>query len=413
MHGKLFAFYPEEVTGRFTGFGGSYLAPDRCLPAQESVVVETPKAVVRHVRQHCPALPGVYGMVDAEGRLIYVGKSKCLRDRLASYFSPSAEAKARRIASQAVRVVWEVAPQEFTALLRELELIRRWCPRFNVRGRPGRVRRGYVAVGRGSAARVFLAARPGQNDRLVIGPLRPTRALRAAIRTLNDAFQLRDCPDRTAIRFASQPTLFDIAGEPRCARYALGTCLGPCAGLCSQRQYAQRVRQACNFLRGADRGVVDRLEQAMRKAAAEQAFERAAVLRDRWRSLGELAEQLDRLHTARKTYSFVYPLPGYDGGTDWYVVYRGHVVAVIEGPHSTKSAERARDVLDRVFRAHRVPDHALAEDPEMIQLVGGWFKAHPEELERVLSPAAAMEEAGRWLAGCLLPGVCPGAAEPR
>lgn len=397
MHGKLFAFYPEEVTERFTGFGESYLAPDRRLPAEESAVVETPKAAVRQVRQRCPAVPGVYGMVDGEGRLIYVGKSKCLRDRLASYFSPSADAKARRIASQAVRVVWEPAPQEFAALLRELELIRRWSPRFNVRGRPGRIRRAFLAVGRGPAARVFLAARPGQNDRLVMGPLRPTRELRAAIRTLNDTFQLRDCPDRVPIRFASEQTLFDMPRQVRCSRYALGTCLGPCAALCSQRQYAQRVRQVCGFLRAADRSVLDRLEQAMRKAAAQQAFERAAVLRDRWQSLAELAEQLDRLHTARKTYCFVYPLPGYGGQQAWYLVYRGQVVAVIEVPQSVRSAERARAMLERVFRVQWGPHCAGAEDPEMIQLVGGWFRAHPEELDRVLSPAAAMEEAGRWL----------------
>ncbi len=400
MHGKLFAFYPEEATGRFTGFGGSYLAPDGRLPAEEGMAVHSPRAVVRQVRQHCPASPGVYGMVDAEGRLIYVGKSKCLRDRLASYFSPSADAKAQRIASQAVRVVWEPAPQEFAALLRELELIRRWCPRFNVRGRPGRIRRAYIAVGRGSAARVYLATRPGPNDRLVIGPLRPTRALRGAIRTLNDAFQLRDCPDRVAARFASQRTLFELPSDARCPRYALGTCLGPCAGLCSERQYAQRVRQVCDFLQGADRGLLDQLEQAMRKAAAQQAFERAAVLRDRWQSLRDLAEQLDRLHTARKTYSFVYPLPGYGGEMDWYLVHRGHVVAVIGAPEAPSSAQRAHATLERVFRAGGAPACTpTAEDPEMIQLVGGWFRAHPEELDRVLSPDAAMETATRWLDG--------------
>lgn len=398
MHGKLFAFYPEEATGRFTGFGQSYLAPDGQLPAEQGTMVETPTATVRHVRQHCPASPGVYGMVDAEGRLIYVGKSKCLRDRVASYFSASADAKAQRIVTQAVRVVWEPAPQEFAALLRELELIRRWCPRFNVRGRPGRIRRAYLTVGRGAAGRVGLVARPGRNDRVVIGPLRPTSALRAAIRTLNDTFGLRDCPDRVALRFASEQTLFDMPSDPRCARYALGTCLGPCAGLCSQRQYVKRLGRVCDFLQGTDRGMVERLERAMRKAAADQAFERAAVLRDRWQALSELAEQVDRMHTARNRYSFVYPLPGYSGKRDWYLVYRGHVVAVIEAPQTAKSAERARAVLDQVFRAQQIPAFSpTAEDPEMVQLVGGWFRAHPEELAAVLSPEAAREAAERFL----------------
>ena len=391
MHGRLFAFYPQEVEGRFTGFGTSYLAPARCLPAEEGSSVEGGSGVVRQVRRQCPASPGVYGMIDAQGRLIYVGKSKCLRDRLASYFSASADAKAQRIASQAVRVVWEPAPHEFTALLRELELIRRWCPRFNVRGQPGRIRRAYIAVGRGPAARVSLVSRPAASHRVVVGPLRPGRALRAAIRTLSDEFRLRDCPDRIAMRFAGERTLFDMPSDPRCARYALGTCVGPCAGLCSQRQYAQRVRQVCDFLRGADRGVLSRLEEAMRKAAAEQAFERAAVLRDRWQTLCHLAELVDQLHTARQNYSFVYPLPGYTGQTDWYLVHQGHVVAVLEAPRTAATAKRAGTVLRRVFGAQRATDaFGSAEDPEMLRLVGGWFRAHSEELRRVLRPEAAL-----------------------
>ncbi len=394
MHGRLILLYPEEVTGRFTGFGASYLAPGRRLPHQESAPVQAPGAMVRHLRRHCPASPGVYGMVDAEDRLIYVGKSKCVRDRLATYFSGSADVKAHRIASQAVRVVWEPAPHEFTALLRELELIRRWCPRFNVRGRPGRIRRAYIVFGAGPAPRVSLASRPGSNDRVVVGPLRPTRALRAALRTFNDQFRLRDCPDRVALRFASEPTLFDLSSDPRCPRHALGTCLGPCAGLCSQRQYATRVRQARDFLRGTDRTVLDRLEKAMRQAAADQAFERAAVLRDRWQTLSELAEQLDRLLTARQRYSFIYPLPAYGGKAGWYLVHQGHVVAVVEAPHSAASAQRACAALDRAFRAQPASDGFFpAEDPEMIQLVGAWFRTHPEELDRVLSADAARNTA--------------------
>jgi len=138
----------EAPVERFSGFGPSRLAFGR-EPAMAEVDLAADDSGSRKlIRQHCPEGPGVYGMIDPEGRLIYVGKSKSLRARLVSYFTGGSEdCKARRIVACSQRIVWEPAPHEFTALLRELELIRRFCPRFNVRGRPGRGRRAYVGLG--------------------------------------------------------------------------------------------------------------------------------------------------------------------------------------------------------------------------------------------------------------------------
>src|SRR6266403_3438581 len=77
------------------------------------------------VRKLCPRLPGVYGMLNGNEQLLYVGKAKCLRTRLLGYFrTKSRDPKAGRILRQAASIVWEEAPSEFAALLRELELIR-------------------------------------------------------------------------------------------------------------------------------------------------------------------------------------------------------------------------------------------------------------------------------------------------
>ena len=89
------------------------------------------------VRTGSPKSPGVYGMVDGKGRLIYVGKAKELRTRLMSYCREKRDHKAGRILHAARTIVWERAPNEFAALLRELELIRRHRPRFQ---RPGAAR---------------------------------------------------------------------------------------------------------------------------------------------------------------------------------------------------------------------------------------------------------------------------------
>ena len=85
------------------------------------------------VSQYAPKMPGVYGMLDATGKLIYVGKSKLLRNRLLSYFMPNnSDEKAGRIVQNAETIVWEKQPSDFAALLREQMLIRRFQPRMNV-----------------------------------------------------------------------------------------------------------------------------------------------------------------------------------------------------------------------------------------------------------------------------------------
>src|SRR5262249_59495239 len=100
-------------------------------------------------------------MLDANDTLIYVGKAKELRARLLSYFrGRSRDPKAGRILEPTQTVVWEHAASEFAALLRELELIRRWRPRFNVQGQPHRRARTFICLGRRPAPYAFLLRRP-------------------------------------------------------------------------------------------------------------------------------------------------------------------------------------------------------------------------------------------------------------
>ncbi len=132
----------------FQGFGPTCLDP---TPEGTWHLVQGPKrpALRSGVRQACPKRAGVYGMIGADGELLYVGKAKCLRLRLLSYFRRQGrDPKARRILLRTQAIAWEHAASEFGALLRELELIRRWRPCFNIHGRPGRWQRFYVCLGR-------------------------------------------------------------------------------------------------------------------------------------------------------------------------------------------------------------------------------------------------------------------------
>jgi excinuclease ABC subunit C len=341
-------------------------------------------------------------MVNARGELVYVGKAKCLRSRLLSYFRPaSREPKAGRILDHTAGLAWECAASEFAALLRELELIRRWQPRFNVQGQPQRRRRTYVCLGRRPAAYAFLARRPAANVVASFGPVPGGRHAREAVRRLNDWFRLRDCPQAQEMIFADQTELFPAPRTAGCLRYEIGTCLGPCLGACSRAAYGERVRAARAFLDGADRAPLDDLERDMAAASAALAFERAAALRDHREVLRWLWDELARVRRARQEHTFVYPVRGPDEREIWYLIHRGRVVAALAPPQTDADRARAAERIEAVFGK----DNAWAAPPvneviDGVLLIAAWFRRHPEERARTRLPAEVL---AAWRASLSFP----------
>ncbi|MHB1034220.1 MAG: GIY-YIG nuclease family protein [Pirellulales bacterium] len=383
----------------FAGFGESSLIAG-IEPSPAALPLPTRRRAARRlIREHCVPRPGVYGMIDAAGELVYVGKSKSLLHRLSSYFHASdSRTKSRRIIRRTRQVVWEFATDEFAALLRELELIRRWQPRFNVRGRHSRrFRRVFICLDKGPAPYARVVTQMSAKAGSAFGPVLSIRRCQEAVQRLNRWFQFRECPDRTPLVF-SAPSRRPQKLSAQCMRYHLGNCLGPCAGLCSQSQYARRVRAARAFLHGSDASLVDRIEQAMLSAAESREFERAAALRDTWNDLRWLAEQLDRLRQARRDYSFVYPLP-HDGGETWYVVDHGQVMTAMPAPVDRRTARECLAFLERTYPGDRPrPAGENLEDLDVILLVAAWFRRHPAELDRVLWPVEARRRCQRLAA---------------
>jgi excinuclease ABC subunit C len=351
-------------------------------------------AVLRaHIRQQCPRCPGVYGMLNARGELIYIGKAKSLRARLLSYFRPrSRDPKAGRILEHSRTIAWEPAPNEFAALLRELALIRRWRPVFNVQGQPGRRRRTFVCLGRRPAAYAFLCSRPPAGVLACFGPVPAGGRAREAARRINDWFQLRDCPQAQPMVFADQGELFPIVRAAGCIRHEIGTCLGPCAAACSRATYAERVRAAQAFLAGAEAEPLRTLERDMAAASSSLAFERAAALRDKLDALHWLHTHLERLRLARERFSFVYPVQGEDGRGLWYLIHRGHVAAVIPEPTTEDGRQSAATAIAEIYRQkHAWSGPETGEHIDQVLLVTGWFRKYPEERARVLDPLVAVE----------------------
>lgn len=390
----------------FAGFGSGRLHPFAEPPVVVQVRGRRAARLREEVRRQCPRLPGVYGMVDAHGELIYLGKAKSLRARLLCYFRPkSRDPKAGRILADTRRILWEVGPSEFAALLRELELIRRWEPRFNVAGQPRRRRRTFVCIGRRPAPYVFLTARPPAGVMACYGPVFRGSMAREAVRRLNDWFGLRDCPQKQEMVFADQGELFPMLRTPGCLRLDIGTCLGPCAAACTRQSYAERVGEARAFLEGNNPAPLEALQREMTAAAAALEYERAAALRDKFTALSWLHEHLERLRHARDRHSFVYPVTGHDGREVWYLIRRGVAAAALEAPRDEASGKRAAAEMARVFGpAPPWTGATPAEEIDGVLLVSGWFKKFAAERERVIEAGKAGE---LCVSVPLAPAFCP------
>ncbi|OAI46958.1 hypothetical protein AYO44_01915 [Planctomycetaceae bacterium SCGC AG-212-F19] len=376
----------------FTGFGINRLNPYAKPGSGCGVEGRRSSQLKARLREQCPRCPGVYGMVNRDGELVYVGKAKSLRARLLSYFRhKSRDPKAGKILRETRQIVWEYTPSEFAALLRELELIRRWQPVFNVQGQPRRYRRTYVCLGRRPAPYIYLARRPPSTTLAFWGPVFANRHSAEAVRRLNDFFRLRDCPQPQEMIFAEERELFPLDRAAGCIRHEIGTCLAPCAALCTRLAYEKQVRAARAFFDGADRAPLDALEREMTAASQTQAFERAAALRDKLAVLQRLHTHLERVRHARLRHHFIYRVKGHNGQDIWYLIRHGWVAAAVPPPRDDATRQRAGAAIEAVFgKPRNGHGPGWAEEVDGVLLVAAWFRRHPREQERTLTAAEAL-----------------------
>ena len=368
----------------FDGFGPSRFRPVGEAVVGRSIAGKRASRLLKGVRAHAPRIPGVYGMTDGKGRIIYVGKAKNLRARLLSYFRVnSREPKAGKIIQHTRTLVWEQTGDEFSALLRELELIQTLRPRFNVLGLPGLQRHHYLCVGKSPAPHVYVLTNPTGKELGVYGPLVVRHKSEDAARRLNDWFKLRDCPRTVPLAFSDQPELFPEDRSAKCLRFELNTCRAPCAAACSAKDYGAGVRAAKAFLDGRDRTILGTLQQLMETAAGAFEYERAMALRDRLQALEWIDARLSLLRQARNKNSFVYPLTGHDGQERWYLIHRGEVRGVCYPPTpATRLAVAAG--LGTAFAGGPASPVLTGGTVDSVLLVAGWFRKHAGERARLL-----------------------------
>ncbi len=237
-------------------------------------------ALIAEKVKHLPDSPGVYRMYGAGGDLLYVGKARSLKKRVASYTKLAGHSNriARMIAST-VQMEFISTATETDALLLEANLIKRLKPRYNVLMRDDKSFPYILLTGDHDFPQVVKHRGGRSRAGDYYGPFASAGAVTATLNALQKAFLLRSCSD----------SVFENRTRP-CLLFQIKRCSAPCTGEIDREAYAGLVMEARDFLRGRSRKTQQQLVELMEKASAELDFERASIYRDRIRALTQIQQ---------------------------------------------------------------------------------------------------------------------------
>jgi excinuclease ABC subunit C len=226
--------------------------------------------------------PGIYLMKDAQGAVIYVGKARSLKSRLASYFVPQDKATIKTAVLVAKIASFDtiVTATEQEALILESNLIKRYRPRYNVILKDDKR---YPVLRLDTTSpypNLTIVRKMAKDGALYFGPYSSAKAVHQTIKLINKTFKLRKC----------RQSKFSNRSRP-CLQYQMGQCLGPCCLKVDTAIYDEMVREVILLLSGRAPDLIRKIKKEMLAAAEAQAFEQAALLRDKMFSIQHVTEK--------------------------------------------------------------------------------------------------------------------------
>ena len=236
---------------------------------------------LKEQRRSLPDGPGVYIFRDAARKVLYVGKARSIRKRVASHFSKPAGRGAADMVAQVADIEFVATETEAEALLTEQEFIKRYRPVFNVRLRDDK---SYPYIGISldeDYPRIYFTRERHRRGRAYFGPFSNAKRVRETLDLLGKVFQYRTCDGPQPGRASGSP----------CLDYYIKRCQAPCVGYVSKEEYRENVDTIIAFLSGRYRQIEKALEQGMRKASDEQEFEQAARYRNKLKAVRSLLER--------------------------------------------------------------------------------------------------------------------------
>ena len=335
---------------------------------------------VRHIRKETlpdlPDRPGVYFMKDGKGGIIYIGKAKCLKNRVSSYFrgTGALPSRTQKLLRSVRDVEWEVMDSELQALLEESRLIKEHKPRYN-RAQRRYGRRPFIKLDLKHEAPVAEYAGTIVDDGAeYYGPLAGRKQADLVLEVIDRVFKLRSCDEARFNR-----------GE-RCLYADVDLCTAPCEDSSSDA-YQEEVDRVRAFLQGNDHAVVGALEDKMKRAAERLDFEQASEFRDMMQRLDRMLKRQKVVAAPVLKHNAVLMEPGASPSTVNVLCLRfGRLERVLVLP--TALTEEGRERLDRCIRATfdpglERPERYKRAEVDALRLLAQWLHANRDSLVEV------------------------------
>ncbi|MGK9367801.1 excinuclease ABC subunit UvrC [Melioribacter sp. Ez-97] len=222
-----------------------------------------------------PNLPGIYQFLDKNGKVIYVGKAKNLRNRVRSYFHNNIDSpKTAALVSKIADIELIITDNEIEALVLENNLIKQLKPRYNVNLKDDKSYP-YIKISNEPFPQVYPTRNVVNDGSKYFGPYTDVKSMKKSLRLINKIFKIRSC------KYHITQETIEKKKYKLCLDYHIKKCDGPCEGLISEDEYGQLVKQVIKVLKGKTDDLISELQQQMQQAVQKLEFERAAELRDR------------------------------------------------------------------------------------------------------------------------------------
>ncbi len=230
----------------------------------------------RNIQNTIPKDPGVYKFIDEEERILYVGKAKNLRNRLASYFGERTDRayRTRIMVKYAQRIEFTMVETEADALLLENSLIKRYQPRYNVRLKDAKSYT-YICIKNEPFPRVFITRRVIKDGSAYFGPYTSKARLKIILDLIKQIFPLRTCA------LSLTPKNIAAGKFKVCLEYHIKKCNGPCQALEDEAAYNERIAQVKNMLKGNFAAVISHFKAEMQRHAENLEFEKAQHIKEK------------------------------------------------------------------------------------------------------------------------------------
>ncbi|QBD82470.1 hypothetical protein EPA93_43445 [Ktedonosporobacter rubrisoli] len=322
-------------------------------------------------KQTFPTQPGVYLMKDAEGNVIYVGKAKCLKDRLSSYYSQPLgyTRKMDGLLQNIKEIETRVLGSELEALLVESRLIKELQPMYNVQLRNYELYPFIKIDIQHPFPRIYATREVAADGARYFGPFRSRRVVDLTIELVEKIFSVRTCTRGLPPHAAPS--------EP-CLRLHLGRCLAPCRGDVDPAAYRQIITQVCEFLGGESEDLLDRLRRQMFEAAQQLNFERAAWLRDIVRSADEvlIGQRLITGAVEANNLFIVYP-SAHEGYNEIFLIRHGRLVRQRCIVHEAAAMKEAIcELLTLAAELGEPPGVVSKAEVDQINIISRWIHHH-------------------------------------